>query len=190
MMLSRRWPVFVTWFSLLAAAGLTSWLLIRTHGASPSANMAQSGAEQADYVLHQTTLTRYAEDGRRSYVIDAREITHLLKTDVALLTQIKLNYYPASGTSWHLRANHGRLGQHGNRLALSGQVQAHQLAVADPIRFATSTVTLLLPSERLHTEARVVVHQGHRETRGTGLAANLQTGTLSLLKDVTSRYVP
>ena len=190
MMLSRRWPVFVAWFALLAAAGLTSWLLIRTHGTSPTTSRAQSGAEQADYVLHQTTLIRYAIDGQRRYIIDAEEITHLLKTDVALLSSIKLNYYPASGTSWHLRADHGRLDQHGNRLALSGQVQAHQLAVTDPIRFDTSTVTLLLPSEQLHTEARVVLHQGHRETRGTGLAANLQTGTLSLLKDVTSRYVP
>ena len=189
-MLSRRWPVFAAWFALLAAAGLTSWLLIRSHGAAPTAQAPGRGGEQADYLLHQATMIRFAEDGQRRYVINAQKITHLPKTDVALFAKIELDYYPASGTPWHLRADHGHLDQHGDRLRLSGKVHAHQMDVSDPIRFDTNTVTMLLPSERLHTEAKVVLHQGHRETRGTGLAANLQNGTLSLLKDVTSRYVP
>ncbi len=190
MTLTRRWPVFAAWFALLAAAGLTSWLLIRSHGAGPATSAAGQRGEQADYLLHSATMTRFAEDGQRRYVINAREIVHLPQTDVAQLAQIRLDYFPASGTPWHLRADRGHLDQHGNRLELSGKVHAHQVGVADPIRFDTSTVTLLLPGERLHTEAKVVLHQGHRETRGTGLAANLQNDTLSLLKDVTSRYVP
>lgn len=190
MMLSRRWPVFAAWFALLAAAGLTSWLLIRSHSAAPTANAPKHGAEQADYLLHQATLTRYADDGQRRYVINAQKIAHLPQADVAMFSGIKLDYFPASGAPWHLRADQGRLDQHGNRLVLNGKVHAHQVGVADPIRFDTSTLTVLLPDERLHSQARVVLHQGHRETLGTGLAANLQTGTLSLLKDVTSRYVP
>ena len=189
-MLTRRWPVFAAWFALLAAAGLTSWLLIRSHGPGPATSASNRGGEQADYLLRQATLTRFADDGQRRYVINARQITHLPKTDVAVLARIELEYYPASGTPWHLRADDGHLDQHGNRLELSGKVHAHQVDIADPIRFDTTTLTVLLPDERLRTAAKVVLHQGHRETRGTGLAANLQNGTLSLLKDVTSRYVP
>jgi len=187
---SRRWPVFAAWFALLAAAGLTSWLLIRSHGAGPATSASAQTGEHADYLLHQATMTRFADDGQRRYVINARQIAHLPRTDVAVLAQIQLDYYPASGTSWHLRADRGHLDQHGARLELSGMVHAHQVDVADPIRFDTSTLTVLLPDESLRTADKVVLHQGHRETRGTGLAANLQNGTLSLLKDVTSRYVP
>ena len=189
-MMTRRWPVFAAWFALLAAAGLTSWLLIRSHGTGPATSAAGQRRQQADYLLHSATMTRFADDGQRRYVINAQEITHLPRTDVAILAQIQLDYFPASGTSWHLRADRGHLDQHGDRLELSGKVHAHQVGIADPIRFDTRTLTVLLPDESLHTAAKVILHQGHRETRGTGLAGNLQNGTLSLLKDVTSRYVP
>ena len=189
-MLTRRWPVFAAWFALLAAAGLTSWLLIRSHGTFSATSASRPQGEQPDYLLHQATLVRFAEDGERRYVIEAQKITHLPQNNVALLSDIKLDYYPASSTSWHLRADHGHLDQNDNRLELSGKVHAHQIEVADPIQFDTSTVTLLLDSEQLHTAAKIILRQGHRETRGTGLAANLRNDTLSVLKDVTSRYVP
>ena len=190
MMLSRRWPVFAAWFALLAAAGLTSWLLIRSHSAAPATSASATQGEHPDYLLHQATLVRFSHDGERRYVIEAQKITHFPTNDVALLSAIKLDYFPASGTSWHLRADQGRLDQNNNRLKLSGKVHAHQLDVANPIRFDTSTVTLLLDSEQLYTAANIILRQGHRETRGTGLAANLRNDTLSVLKDVTSRYVP
>ncbi len=189
-MLTRRWPVFAAWFALLAATGLTSWLLIRSHGTVPMRSASAPQGEQPDYLLHQATLVRFADDGERRYIIEAQKITHLPRNDVTLLSDIKLDYFPASDTSWHLRADHGHLDQNDNRLKLSGKVHAHQIDVADPIRFDTSTVTLLLSSEQLHTEAKIILRQGHRETRGTGLAANLRDDTLSVLKDVTSRYVP
>jgi len=189
-MLTRRWTVFAAWFALLAAAGVTSWLLIRSHSVVPATSASAAQGEHPDYLLHQATLVRFADDGERRYVIEAQKITHLPQNDVALLSNIKLDYFPASGTSWHLRADHGHLDQNNNRLKLRGKVHAHQIAVANPIQFDTSMVTLLLPSEQLHTEAKIILRQGHRETRGTGLAANLRNDTLSVLKDVTSRYVP
>lgn len=190
MILSRRWPVLATWTALLAAAGLTSWLLLRSHSATTGTTRAQAGAQQPDYLLHHATLTRFARDGKRRYVIHARKITHLPANDVALLDEIDLNYFSNAGTNWHLTADKGRLNDHGQRLDLSGHIHANQIDVATPIQFDTSTLTLFLPSEKLRTSAEVVLYQGHRETRGQGLAANLRTGTLSLLKNVRSRYVP
>lgn len=189
-MLSRRWPVLAAWATLLAAAGLTSWLLLRSHTVSTGRAGTRARAEQPDYLLHHATITRFTREGNRRYVIQAKKITHLPVNDVALLDEIDLDYHSNAGTNWHLRADRGRLNDHGQRLELSGHIHANEIDVATPIQFETSTLTLFLPSEKLHTAAKVILYQGHRESRGEGLAANLRTGTLSLLKNVTSRYVP
>lgn len=185
---SRGWAVALGWTALLGAAALTSWLLLRSHGGAPAAGTAAK--EQPDYLLDQAALTRFAPDGARRYVIRATRVAHFASNGVALLARVDMKYFPASGAAWHLQADKGRLHGQGRLLDLAGNVRARELEVADPLRFLAPAVTVVLPSERIRSSARVVLRQGHRESRGTGLEADLQTGTLSLLKDVTSRYVP
>ena len=190
MRISRRWWVGSAWVALILAAGLSSWLMLRSHGTPPG---AAGTARQArpDYLLHDATVTRFAANGARRYVVESPRIAHFPKAHVTLLTPVTLDYFPAqSAPPWHLQADSGRLSEHDTRLDLTGHVLAHQLKTADPLRFTTREATVLLPSERLSSRARVTLHQGHREMQGTGLAADLRAGTLSLLKDVTSRYVP
>jgi len=189
-MSSRRWWVGAAWCALVAVAGFSSWLLLRNRTMAP-AGAAAARAPHPDYLLHQATLTRFAADGTRRYVITSPTIAHMPQTHVTLLTPVAIEYFP-SGTAppWHLQADNGRLSAHDTRLDLSGHVLARQVETADPLRFTTREATVLLPSERLSSKARVTLNQGHREMQGTGLAADLQAGTLSLLKDVTSRYVP
>ena len=188
--MSRRWWVGVAWCALVAVAGFSSWLLLRNR-AIPPAGTAAVQAPRPDYLLQQATLTRFAADGTRRYVISSPKIAHMPQTHATLLTPVQLDYFPA-GTAppWHLQADSGRLSEHDTRLDLTGHVLAHQLKTADPLRFTTREATVLLPGEQLSSRARVTLHQGHREMQGTGLAADLRAGTLSLLKDVTSRYVP
>lgn len=188
---SRRWWVGGAWGALLVVAGLSSWMLLRSHAIAPPGGGASARQARPDYLLHDATVTRFAANGTRRYVITSPKIVHLPQTHVTLLTPVTLDYFPTeTGTSWHLKADSGRLSQHDTLLDLQGHVQAHQVATAEPLRFTTREVTVLLPDERLSSRARVTLHQGHREMQGTGLAADLQAGTLSLLKDVTSRYVP
>lgn len=190
MRLSRGWAVATGWAALLGAAGLTSWLLLHSHGVSNAPGIARGKAQRPDYLLHDATVVRFSRNGERRYVIRSDRIAHMPRDDIGLLQRVDLDYFPASGTPWHLRADNGRLVGHGSRLDLDGDVRATETHVADPVRFSAPEATVLLPSERLKSNARVTLRQGHRETRGTGLAADLQTGTLSLLKDVSSRYAP
>lgn len=186
---SRRWWVGGAWGALVVAAGLSSWLLLHSHAGAPSP-ASVSHAARPDYLLHQATLTRFAVDGSRRYVITSPKIAHMPQNHVTLLAPVTLDYYPGSGAPWRLQAKNGRLSAHDTRLDLTGHVDARQLGVTDPMHFTTSAVTVLLTSQRLRSKARVTLVQGHREMQGTGLAADLQAGTLSLLKDVSSRYVP
>lgn len=191
MRVSRRWWVGGAWCTLVVVAGLSSWLLLSSPSVSTSASPGAPPSNQPpDYLLRQAEITRFATGGTRRYIITSPRIVHQPQGNVTLLTMVNLDYFPNAGTPWHLRADRGRLSEHDTRLQLTGHVRAHEITPQDPLRFETTEVTVMLPTEQLHSDARATLHQGHRETRGTGLVANLKAGTLSLLKDVSSRYVP
>lgn len=191
MTVSRRWWVGSAWCALVVVAGLSSWLLLSSPSGSISASPDATQSNQApDYLLRQAKITRFATAGTRRYVITSPEIVHRPQDNVTLLTTVALDYFPNAGTPWHLRADRGRLSEHDTLLELTGHVRARETIPQDPLRLETTKVTIILPAERLHSDARATMYQGHREMQGTGLVADLKAGTLSLLKDVSSRYVP
>lgn len=186
----RRWWVGGAWCALIAVAGLSTWLLLSSPSVPTSATRTTSNNQPPDYLLRRAEITRFAANGHRRYVITSPQIAHLPQGNVTLLTMVNLDYFPNAGTPWHLRADNGRLSEHDTRLKLTGHVRAHEISTPDPLRFRTTEVTVLLPTERLYSPAHATLHQGHREMQGTGLVADLKAGTLSLLNNVSSRYVP
>ncbi len=185
---TRRWLTGGAWCALIAVAGLSTWLALRGH--PPSVPVGTNSQTQPDYLLRRAVITRFATTGARRYVLTAQQIVHMPQNNISILTTVGFDYFPQTATPWHLNADMGWFSQHDTRLKLTGNVKAHQVSSPDPLRFTTTEVTVLLPTERLYSKAQVTLYQGRRDTQGTGLEANLKTGTLSLLKDVTSRYVP
>jgi LPS export ABC transporter protein LptC len=185
---TRRWLTGGAWGALVAVAGLSTWLALRGH--LPSVPVGTNIQTQPDYLLRQAVITRFTTTGARRYVLVAQQIVHMPQNNISILTTIGFDYFPQTATPWHLNADTGWLSRHDTHLKLAGNVKAHQVSAPDPLRFTTTEVTVLLPTERLYSKAHVTLHQGQREMQGTGLEADLKTGTLSLLKDVTSRYVP
>lgn len=184
------WWVGGAWVVLVAAAGLSSWLFLSRPAPSGAPISRPRVPAQPDYILRDATITRFSDDGTRLYVITSPRIVHQPRDDSTVMVHVTLTYFPATGTGWRLRADHGRLSKHDTLLFLTGHVRARELVPRDPLRFNTHSVAVLLPSERLSSQDRVKLRQGHRETQGTGLTADLKAGTLSLLKDVSSRYAP
>lgn len=177
------------WFLLAAAAGLSFWLLLANHGGAPKTPAAVANRTLPDYRLDQAVVTRYADSGARRYALDADSVIHLPASETSVLRNVRFDYYPDSGPWWRLRAERGTLANDGNYIALDGDVRVNQPAAADPMRLATSALEVLLAEHRIRSQAHVTLWQGARETQGIGLRADLKKGTVSLLKDVTSRYV-
>lgn len=184
----KRWAGRIAVLVLAAAAGLTSWLLLANRHPAP-APVAVVKKGLPDYSLTQAVVTRYADSGARRYVLEADEVTHFPASGASVLNKVMLDYYPESGPWWRLRAARGRLTDGGDHAALSGDVRVDQPAAAVPLHLVTSELEVLLAEHRISSEAQVTVRQGARETRGIGLRADLRKGTVSLLKNVTSRYV-
>lgn len=178
------------WAALVAAAGATSWLVFSNQENNASAPAAQPAGATPDYTLHDAVVTRYDDAGSARYVLDSATIVHMPASGESMLGSIRFHYYAPSGTSWELTAQRGALSADGDKLALAGDVRGRQLAAADPIRFAAPEASVEFEQRTVHSDAHVRLWQAGYEIEGIGLAANLDAGTLEVLKDVSGRYAP
>jgi len=184
----KPWLVRGAWAALTVAAGLTTWLLLANREHPPRPAPSAGVAARPDYQLDQARITRYAADGSRRSILDAAQVSHYPDRGMSRLSNVLLHYFPQNHT-WRLSADRGSLSDDGKRLALAGSVRAREVEVAQPMHFAAPSVLVLLDERRIRSGARVTLWRGPQKTTGTGLRADLRTGTLSLLKDVKSRYV-
>lgn len=185
----KTWRARLAWLTLAVIAGLTSWLVVANH-AAPEKNAPSSVATNLpDYSMRNATITRYGETGKRRYLLDSNVVTHERLSDTSRLDGVKLDYYPRSSAYWHLTARRGVLSEGGNHVVLIDRVRAHQPEVSPSMHLSTSKLTVLLKSHRISSTKRVTLRQGARETRGVGLKADLDSGVIHLLENVTSRYV-
>ncbi|MDN5864792.1 MAG: LPS export ABC transporter periplasmic protein LptC [Gammaproteobacteria bacterium] len=183
-----HWRLRLVWLALAVVAGASTWLVLANRGSPPSSQVRAGAPELPDYSLTNAVMTRYGESGQPRYVLRSDRIIHRRDADVSLLTRVDLDYYPLSNAYWHLSARRGRISNRGNHVVLLEQVRAYQPAAANPIHLGTSRLTLVLSERLISTDAPATLRQGARTTRGRGLKADLEQGTVKFLHDVTSRY--
>lgn len=183
----KGWFRRVAWTALAVAAGLTTWLFLANREHPPVPTVAAH--ETPDYRMYDARITSFADDGARRYVLLATSVTHFPVSGRTTLTAVDLHYFPPTGREWELQAERGHLDAQGDRLALAGAVHASEVAVANPVRFVAPSLDVFLDTHRVSSDARVTVWQDAREMTGIGMIADLRAGTLTLLRDVTSRYV-
>lgn len=176
------------WSGLAVAAGFTTWLLIVNRSPTPKPVRPTSASPVPDYTISEAVVTSFDEQGAPQYVLDAATIAHLPASGVSTLSRITLDYYAPSGATWRLTALQGRLAANGNDLMLGGDVHARQLAQNDPLQFTAPEAEVGLDSRTVKSSARVQLWQASYRLAGTGLDADLRSGIVKLLSDVTGRY--
>lgn len=184
----RRLVIGVVWVGLAAAAGFTSWLLITSHPKAPKPASHPSASQAPDYTVSDAEVTRFDAQGAPQYMLDAAAIAHQQVSGTSTLTRIRLDYYDTAGATWRLTAQQGRLAADGEELMLAGNVHARQLVQNDPLQFAAPEVEVGLENRTVKSSARVQLWQASYRLEGTGLEADLRSGIVKLLSDVTGRY--
>lgn len=178
------------WAGLVVAAGFTTWLFFARPTPSPGPRAAPGAKEKPDYTLHDAVSTRYDAAGMPRYKLVSASIAHMPAAGVSLLRTVTFHYYADSGTAWQLVADRGTLSSDGARLELAGDVRGHELDRTDPVHFATSEATVEFEQRLVLSNARAKIWKTGYALAGTGLQADLRSGRLELLHDVTGRYVP
>ncbi|GEM_PF-6987268 len=184
----KTWMGRILFFILLAAAGLSSWLLIGTRFRAASGTAETQLANRSDYSMVDAVITRYSPDGRRRYVAVSPRVTHMPQSGITRFAGIRITDYQGPVARWMITAREGRLDAKRIHLYLSGQVRARQINARSPIGFQAPSLVVNLDTEWASSSARVLIRQQGRTITGLGFKAGLKTGTLELLSEVSGHY--
>ncbi len=162
----RQWLIVAG----LCMAGL--WLIVsRNPTAPPEFESVSMAGAKADYYLESFTLISTKANGEADYTLSADTLIHLPNDAQAIVTAPALEI-SSDKTNWLLSADKGTLPDHGQTIALVGEVQLKQLdSGQSPVRLTTPNL-LLDRRERLFSSDNGVDVEGP----GWQLHADKMTG--------------
>lgn len=169
--------------ALAALAGATVWLERVTAVDEP--RTAEATTVRPDLIADNTRLVSYGSDGRQRYELLADEVVHYTGDDVTTLTRPRLRYQ-SEGREVRITADTGRVSDGGQRVDLSGQVQAERAAAPGgaPLGFTSNTLTVWPDDQRAETHDPVVLTRNPTVIHAAGLKADNLFGKLDLLGNV------
>lgn len=117
---------------------------------------------------------------------------HYPLNDTTAIITPHLIMYPDKGEAWHIHSNKGKSQQGIKEVTLWDNVVITQ--AAGPYNVATtmttSSITIYPKAQTAQTEQPVHIQQPGGNVNSTGLKANLNTGTIDLLSQVSGNYQP
>ena len=147
---------------------------------------AQIANADPGFVAIGAELIETGDDGHPLYRLEADRIAQPVAGGTIYLTAPTLHYQPAAGNPWVLTAREGQLPQSAHTADLMGSVQAEgkPSGSATPMRFNTDTLHLNMEQQVASTAQFVQVDWVGGQLRGRGMRANLKSGQLDLLGEV------
>jgi len=150
-----------------------------------TAATAAIGAEPG-FVAIGAELIETGDDGKPLYRLDADRISQPTPNGMIYLTAPILHYQPPGASPWILTARQGELPQNAHNADLSGAVHAEgkPQGSAELMRMDTDTLHVDMQQQLATTSSVVHLHWAGSLLTGRGMRANLKTGKLVLMKDV------
>jgi LPS export ABC transporter protein LptC len=147
----------------------------------------------ADALLHEpgfaalhAELIETGEDGAELYRLTADRMEQPQPQGTIFLTAPQLDYQPAAGNHWRVRAQHGQLPQDAHSAELSGAVHAEGKPDGSdvPLRFDTEDLRLDMVANVATSDEDVSVDWDGNRLLGRGMTADLTHYQLQLQSDV------
>jgi lipopolysaccharide export system protein LptC len=175
---------------LLTAAALGSWYLARQ-------NSEEEAIESSDEAIHLGFYVKSARilgtgpDGAFLYEIQAKHAEQRGEDEVSL-TEVLINYSPASDIPWIVDADSALLSQHDRLVRLSGHVRAvsSEGFSGDEAEIRTEYLELDPESYIATTNERVQIRIGARSLTATGMLASFKENQIELKSNVNGKFVP
>ncbi|ODN42506.1 LPS export ABC transporter periplasmic protein LptC [Piscirickettsia litoralis] len=178
-----------TFFSsllLLLFAGLSSWLVIET--SRPNSNSANQGVTQ-DAKASDITVATFTAEGALRYIITSPTAKHF-DNNTSTITTPHLTVLAKTGSNWSADAKLATVKN--NIIHLTGNVRLNRPAskLNQAVLLTTSLLNFNIDKNLATSSEKVTVSEPGTSNyiQGTGLRADLNKGTVQLLKQVRSHY--
>jgi len=183
-------PRNITVTILLAAAALASWYLARHNSQDEGPESAVEAVHRGFY-LKSARILGTGPDGALLYEIQAKHAEQRGEDEVSL-TNVLINYSPASDVPWIVDADSALISQDDRLVRLRGHVRAVSTEGLSGHETEIRTEYLELDPERYlaTTDERVQIRIGARSLTGTGMLASLKENKIELKSNVSGKFVP
>lgn len=172
----RPWMAVV---GLLLLAALTQWLL---WWFAPRAEVVEFvGPLRPDYSLEEFELRVFRDDGLLSFTVTAPFMDRHGGDGHFVVNQPQMLILRNGTAQWQARSDSSVIEGRGDYMRLLGDVHFHSLDNdPQPVDIRTDHLTAWPDSQRVETDADVVVERGSARLYGTALRADFTTSRMEL----------
>lgn len=173
---------------LLALTALASGWSIWTQSHPDESSTLRA---RSDYVLRDYELTSLGKNGRELFTLRGPLLQRDPTRRSLTLATPKFLVPDSEGAYWEVQADEGLVPPDGDHLEVRGRVSAQSPASKPPpTRIEATQLTLDLERNRATSAGKVTITRPGLTMEGTGLAADFDRRTVSLLSQVHNRYAP
>ena len=183
-------PRNITVTILLTAAALGSWYLARQNSGEDTVDSTVEAVHRGFY-LKSARILGTGPDGALLYEIQAKHAEQQGEDQVTL-TNVLINYSPASDIPWIVDADSALISQGERLVQLSGHVRAvsSEGFSGDETEIRTEYLELDPESYIAATDERVQIRIGARSLTATGMLASFKENHIELKSNVNGKFVP
>lgn len=178
-----RWQAVAGLFALLAFAGISAWWL-STAVRAPSPIGVDRGPA---WYFGDAQLSATGPGGAILFRIAAPYITHEPTDDSALLRFPSIEWLQGE-TPLSITANSGRVHADRRHVSLAGNVVIIDDSTGTRFEFHSPDLEVDADRRIASTDSDVLILSAHGELSGTGLVADMNTGTIRIESAVRGRY--
>ena len=179
-----RWrDAFFNYLPLMVmlALALTSWWLVKRAPRAPADAATKVVRTTPDYTMQGFAVERFDSKGRLKARIEGKELRHYPDTDKIEIEEIRIHAYAANGQLTVAHARRAVTDGSASSLRLSGQAEVTgTMPTGQPVKIRSETLLINVDSERVQTDAAVMVEYGLHRVQADGLDYQNTTQLLQL----------
>lgn len=176
---------------LLVAAGLSVWSIINTKPTAPLLS-ASNAHQHPDAIMEGVTTIVINKEGKPSLKIETPKMIHFAENDTTEITTPHVTVYRQSPKPWTIDALHARAVNGIDQINFWDNVVIHHFddKVNPTTTMQTASLTIFPDKQIAQTDQAVVLIQPDTTIHAVGMLANLDQGTVKLMSQTRTEYVP
>jgi lipopolysaccharide export system protein LptC len=175
---------------LLLAAGLSGWSMFMPKKSVPI--IVNSQQEKPDAFMENVVATIFNKEGKPALKIETAKMTHFAEDDTTQMTTPHVTVYRQSPNPWYIDSDYAKSSQGIAQIIFwSNVVIHHPEDVVNPTTtMQTASLTVFPDKQIAQTNEAVTLTQPDTTIHAVGMLANLGSGTVKLISQARTEYVP